>query len=107
MIPTGPEHKYDCADENQQQLLLRYAISSHKFLFFFVLYREGRGFTIGPFPCQEVLPIVYLSICGSTALVDFGRLFNFLIYTQSVGLLGRRSACRKAATYTQNNINRE
>jgi hypothetical protein len=31
----------------------------------------------------------YLSICGSTALVDLGRFFNFLIYTHSVGLLGR------------------
>jgi hypothetical protein len=30
-----------------------------------------------------------LSIYGSTAIVDLGRFFNFLIYTQSVGLLGR------------------
>jgi hypothetical protein len=30
----------------------------------------------------------HLSIYGSTVLVDLGRLFNFLIYTQSVGLLG-------------------
>jgi hypothetical protein len=34
--------------------------------------------------------------------VDLGRFFSFLIYTQSVGLLGRGSALRKAATYTQN-----
>jgi hypothetical protein len=32
---------------------------------------------------------MYLSIYGSTALVDLGRFFSFLIYTQSVGLLGR------------------
>jgi hypothetical protein len=37
---------------------------------------------------------IYLSIC-------FGRFFSFLIYTESVGLLGRGSARRKAATYTQ------
>jgi hypothetical protein len=30
-----------------------------------------------------------LSAYGSTALVGFGRFFSFLIYTQSVGLLGR------------------
>jgi hypothetical protein len=30
-----------------------------------------------------------LSICGSTALMDLGRFFSFLIYIQSVGLLGR------------------
>jgi hypothetical protein len=29
-------------------------------------------------------------------------LFSFLIYTQTLGLLGRGSACRKAAHYTQN-----
>jgi hypothetical protein len=32
---------------------------------------------------------MYLSIYGSTALVDLGRFFSFLIYTQSAGLLGR------------------
>jgi hypothetical protein len=32
---------------------------------------------------------IYLSIYGSTALVDLGSFFSFLIYTQSVGLLGR------------------
>jgi hypothetical protein len=31
----------------------------------------------------------YLSLYGSAALVDLGRFFSFLIYTQSVGLLGR------------------
>jgi hypothetical protein len=36
------------------------------------------------------------------ALVDLGRFFSFLIYTQFVGLLLRGSARRKAATYTQN-----
>jgi hypothetical protein len=30
-----------------------------------------------------------LSLCGSTALMDLGHFFSFLIYTQSVGLLGR------------------
>jgi hypothetical protein len=39
-------------------------------------------------------------IYGSTALVDLGRFYSFLIYTQSVGLLGRGSARRK------NNTNR-
>jgi hypothetical protein len=35
--------------------------------------------------CLSVSPSMY----GSTALVDLGRFFSFLIYTQSVGLLGR------------------
>jgi hypothetical protein len=35
------------------------------------------------------LGIIYLPIHGSTALVELGRLFSFLIYTQSVGLFGR------------------
>jgi hypothetical protein len=46
-----------------------------------------------------------LSIYGSTDLVDLGWFFSFLIYTQSVGLHGQATACRKAATYTQNNTN--
>jgi hypothetical protein len=33
--------------------------------------------------------LIMLSIYGSTALVDLGRFFSFLIYTQSVGPLGR------------------
>jgi hypothetical protein len=32
---------------------------------------------------------LYVYIYGSTALVDLDRFFSFLIYTQSVGLLGR------------------
>jgi hypothetical protein len=39
-----------------------------------------------------ITPLVHLSswyIYGSTALVDLGRFFSFLIYTQSIGLLGR------------------
>jgi hypothetical protein len=32
---------------------------------------------------------LYLPIYGSTALVDLGRFLSLLIYTQSVGLLGR------------------
>jgi hypothetical protein len=48
-------------------------------------------------------PTVFLlSTYGSTALVDLGRLFSFLIYAQSVGLLERGSARRKPATQTQN-----
>jgi hypothetical protein len=39
-----------------------------------------------------------IGLNGSTAFVDFGRFFSFLIYTQSVGLLGRESARHKAAT---------
>jgi hypothetical protein len=50
---------------------------------------------------------IYLSIYGSTALVDLGRFFSFLIYTQSTGLLGRGISRRKAATYIQNNTNIE
>jgi hypothetical protein len=49
----------------------------------------------------------YLSICACTDLVDLGGFFRFLIYTQSVGLLGGGAACHKAATYTQNNTNPE
>jgi hypothetical protein len=30
-----------------------------------------------------------LSVYGSIALVDLGRFFSFLLYTQSVGLLGQ------------------
>jgi hypothetical protein len=36
---------------------------------------------------EDRMEIKYLSIYGSTALVDLGRFFSFLIYTQSVGLL--------------------
>jgi hypothetical protein len=32
---------------------------------------------------------IYLSIYGSTTFVDLGRSFSFLIYTQSLGLLGQ------------------
>jgi hypothetical protein len=32
---------------------------------------------------------IYLSLYGSTILVDFGSFFSFLIYIQSVGVLGR------------------
>jgi hypothetical protein len=34
----------------------------------------------------------FLSIYGSRALVYLGRFFSFLIYTQPVGLLGRRAS---------------
>jgi hypothetical protein len=40
--------------------------------------------------CQSSCRILpFLSVYGSTALVEFGRFFSFLIYTQSAGLLGR------------------
>jgi hypothetical protein len=43
--------------------------------------------------CLSVRPSVrlsiYLSIYGCTAPVDLGRFFSFLIYTESIGLLGR------------------
>jgi hypothetical protein len=47
---------------------------------------------------------MYLSIYGSTAFVDLVRFFSFLIYTQSIGLLGRGSAYRTThrTTQTQN-----
>jgi hypothetical protein len=38
--------------------------------------------------CLSVRPSIYLSIYGCTVLVDLGHFFSFLIYTQSVGLLG-------------------
>jgi hypothetical protein len=41
--------------------------------------------------------LTYLSTYGCTAFVDLGRFFSFLAHTQSVGLLERGSACRKAA----------
>jgi hypothetical protein len=40
----------------------------------------------------------------SSPLLDLGRFFSFVISTQSVGLVGRGSARRKAATYTQNKL---
>jgi hypothetical protein len=46
---------------------------------------------------------IYPSIYGCTALVDFGHFFTFLIYTQSVELLGKGISSSKAATYTKNN----
>jgi hypothetical protein len=41
-------------------------------------------------PTQIPHALEKLSIYGSTTLVGLGRLFSFLIPTQSVGLLGRR-----------------
>jgi hypothetical protein len=50
-----------------------------------------------------------LSVYGSTALLlDLGRLFSFLIYIQSVGLLGRGiSPSQSRYLHTQNNTNTE
>jgi hypothetical protein len=57
------------------------------------------------------LNLTYRAYCiflyGSKPLLDLDRFFSFLICTQSVELLGRGSARRKAATYTQNNTNIE
>jgi hypothetical protein len=39
-------------------------------------------------PIRQLM-FIYLSIYGSTALVDLGRFFSFLIRTQLEGLLGR------------------
>jgi hypothetical protein len=41
------------------------------------------------YPCLSTCLSIYLSIYDSTALVDLGRYFSLLIYTQSVRLLGR------------------
>jgi hypothetical protein len=51
--------------------------------------------------CLSVYRLLYSPLLG------LDRFFSFLIYIQSVGLLGRGSARRKAATYTQNNTNTE
>jgi hypothetical protein len=53
---------------------------------------------------------VCLSVClpiyGCTALVDLGRFFSFLIYTQSVGLLGRGiSPSQGRYLHTEHNTN--
>jgi hypothetical protein len=37
----------------------------------------------------EIEHSIYLSTYSSIALVDRGRFFSFLIYTQSVGVLGQ------------------
>jgi hypothetical protein len=50
---------------------------------------------------------IYLSIYGSTAVVDLGRFFSFLIHIQFVGHLGRRICRRKDAVYTEHNTNTE
>jgi hypothetical protein len=52
-------------------------------------------------------PIIYIYLWLYSPLLGLGRFVSFLIYTQTVGLLGRETARRKAATYAQNNINTE
>jgi hypothetical protein len=47
-------------------------------------------------------PEIELSMQGSTALVDLGRFFSFVIYTQLVGLLGR-GISPSQGRYLQNN----
>jgi hypothetical protein len=50
----------------------------------------------------------YYYYCGSTAFHwALAAISVSWSYTQSIGLLGRGSARRKASTYTQNNTNRE
>jgi hypothetical protein len=49
--------------------------------------RYGRSVCLSV--CLPIYMPIYPSIHGSTALVDLGRFFSFLIYTQSVGLLGQ------------------
>jgi hypothetical protein len=56
---------------------------------------------------DEVGRVYLLSYLWLHSPLDIHRFFSFLIYTQSVWLLGRRSTRRKAATYTQNNTNEE
>jgi hypothetical protein len=52
---------------------------------------------------------IYIYIYGSTALLlEFGCFFSFLVYTQSVGLLGRRvSSSQGRYLHTKNNTNTE
>jgi hypothetical protein len=54
-----------------------------------------------------IIAAPFLSLSMALQPFDPWSLFEFLIYTQSVGLLGRGSAHCKAATYTQNNKNTE
>jgi hypothetical protein len=48
---------------------------------------------------KAIRQFIYLHIYSSTALVGLARCFSFLTYTQTVK--------GKAATYTQNNTNKE
>jgi hypothetical protein len=54
-----------------------------------------------------VLKYFIFFLYGSTALWTLAAFSVSLSYTQSVGLLGRGSVRRKAATYTQDNTNTE
>jgi hypothetical protein len=81
--------------------------------YLFVAFYDSQGYGGGiliRLHTGSVRPSVCLSVCLSIYLslyspLDLGRFFSFLIYTQSVELLGRGSARRKAAIYTQNNAN--
>jgi hypothetical protein len=46
--------------------------------------------------------MLQMSVCGSAALVDLGRFCSFIILSSVSMTLWTGSACRKAATYTQN-----
>jgi hypothetical protein len=56
---------------------------------------------------MQLQTVIKISIYGSTALVDLGSFFSFLISTQSIGHLGRGIIPSQAVTYTQNNTNLE
>jgi hypothetical protein len=83
---------------------------TYLYLFTFYLTTMSVFQIIGLSVCLSVSMSVCLSIYLSMALQPFvgpWQLFQFLhLFTQSVGLLGRRSARCKAATSTQDNTNR-
>jgi hypothetical protein len=62
---------------------------SAKFLSFRPLNRLSVYLSVRPSVRSSIHPSIHPPISASTALVDLGRFFSFLIYTQLVGLLGR------------------
>jgi hypothetical protein len=56
---------------------------------------------------SNIMHFHFSLLYGSTALLGLGCFFSFLIYTQSVGLLGRRISPSQGAAYTQNDTNTE
>jgi hypothetical protein len=72
------------------------------FFFFLANVMNFQILLIAYFP-YSIHQLLYSPICWALApLLEFRNLF-----TQTVGLLGRESARRKASTYTQDNINTE
>jgi hypothetical protein len=59
--------------------------------FFFALFQKFAAILfVSLFAFWQIITSIYLSIYDSTVLLlDLGRFFSFLIFTQSVGLLGR------------------